>query len=195
MKRKQQRNKKLVLSALALTVMLTAVPYIAEPEVEEPPGKVATEPAKQVVTKVAEPKVRTFDIPLEKDLQLYIFELAERYGIDPELIIAVIWQESKFKADEIGDGGRSFGLMQVQEFHHKERMEKFNVTNLLNPYENVLIGTDYLAELIELGGVEWALMCYNGGFTYANEKQNQGVISEYAESVLMYSDLLKGSGK
>ncbi len=132
-----------------------------------------------------------WDVPLDEDLQLYIYELSERYGLEPELILAVIGQESNYKADVIGDNGNSYGLMQVQPAHHGGRMNQYNVTDLLNPYENVLIGTDYLAECIAKGGIEWGLMAYNGGASYANEMTEQGVISEYAESVIMLAELLK----
>ncbi len=135
---------------------------------------------------------RAWDVPLDDDLQLYIFELSERYGIEPELILAVIGQESNYKADKIGDNGNSYGLMQVQPIWHEERMNTYNVTDLLNPYENVLIGVDYLAECIEKGGLEWGLMAYNGGASYANEKTKQGVVSEYAESVMLLAELLEG---
>ncbi len=133
----------------------------------------------------------SWDVPLDEDLQLYIYELSERYGIEPELILAVIGQESNYKADAIGDSGNSVGLMQVQYHQHIDRINKLNVTDLTNPYENVLVGTDYLAECIEKGGLEWGLMAYNGGFGYADANTEQGIISEYAESVMMLTELLK----
>ena len=133
-----------------------------------------------------------WNVPLDEDLQLYIYELGERYSIAPELILAVIGQESNYRADMVGDGGDSVGLMQVQPKWHAERMEKFNVTDLTNPYENVLIGTDYLAECIGKGGLEWGLMCYNGGAEYANAKTEQGVVTEYVEGVMLLAELLKG---
>lgn len=133
-----------------------------------------------------------WDVPLDKDLQLYIYELGERYGIESELILAVIGIESNYKADVIGDNGNSYGLMQVQPKWHEERMTQYNVTDLLNPYENVLIGTDYLAECIGKGGLEWGLHCYNGGQAQANAYAEQGIISEYAESVMVLAEMLEG---
>lgn len=134
----------------------------------------------------------SWDVPLDEDLQFFIYQMGERYGLEPELILAVIGQESNYQADMIGDDGNSYGLMQVMPKWHEERMTKYNVTDLLNPYENILIGVDYLAECIEKGGLEWGLMAYNGGFEYANALAEQGVVSEYAESVLMLAELLEG---
>lgn len=133
----------------------------------------------------------SWDVPLDEDLQLYIYELSERYNIEPELILAVIGQESNYNASTIGDNGNSYGLMQVQPKWHEERMTQYNVTDLLNPYENVLIGTDYLAECIAKGGLEWGLMAYNGGVDHANAMTEQGVVTEYVEGVMMLAELLK----
>lgn len=142
--------------------------------------------ANQVVGSVS------WDVPLDEDLQLYIYELSERYNIEPELILAVIGQESNYNASTIGDNGNSYGLMQIHPTWHEERMTQYNVNDLLNPYENVLIGTDYLAECIGKGGLEWGLMCYNGGAEYANAKTEQGIVTEYVEGVMLLAELLKG---
>lgn len=137
-------------------------------------------------------KAYTWDVPLEEDLQKYIVELADRYNLEPELILAVIGQESNFKPDAVGDGGDSIGLMQVQEKHHEARIKSLGVTDLEEPYQNVLVGTDYLAECIGKGSVEYGLMSYNGGKAYADEMLATGQVSDYAEGVMILADLLKG---
>jgi soluble lytic murein transglycosylase-like protein len=82
--------------------------------------------------------------------------------------------------------------MQVQEQHHSDRMERKGVTDLMDPYGNFLVGCDYLAELIgKERGLEWALMAYNGGPTYANEMAKAGKTSQYAKDVLNYMNELK----
>lgn len=131
---------------------------------------------------------RYYDVPLEKDLQDYIFALCEEYGIYPELAIGMIETESNFNASAVGDGGNSLGLMQIQPRWHQDRMNKLGCTNLLDPYQNVKVGIDYLAELMHKDkSVEWALMAYNGGHKYADEKLEERVLSEYAETVLTNS--------
>lgn len=131
------------------------------------------------------------DVPLDAELQEFIFGVAEDYGLDGELVLAVIGQETNYKADAVGDEGNAYGLMQVHPAQHEARMERMKVTNLLDPYENVVVGVDYLAECIEQGGLEWGLMCYNGGAAYADEMTKQGVVSEYAEGVMMLAELLE----
>ena len=55
--------------------------------------------------------VSLYDIPLDPDLQRYTIETCEAYGITPEVVFAVMWRESRYEADAVGDGGRAYGLM------------------------------------------------------------------------------------
>lgn len=162
----------------------------------------AAPPAKEVV--VAEPflsipkfveaepcplEVSTFyDVPLDIELQAHIINKCGAYEIEPAIVFAMIERESTFQSDVVGDSGKSFGLMQVQKRWHEERMERLGVTDLLNPYQNVTVGIDYLAELMNRGnGVDWALAAYNAGATGANK----GYGESYAIDVLERSETIK----
>ncbi len=133
------------------------------------------------------------DVPLDADLQEFIWNVSEDYGLDPLLVLAVIGQESNYKADAVGDDGLSMGLMQVQEDCHEDRMDRLGAVDLMNPYDNAVTGIDYLAECIERGGLEWGLMCYNGGPDYANAKTAQGITTEYVEGILYLYESLGGN--
>ena len=131
------------------------------------------------------------DIPLDEGTQRLLYQACEQMGIQYELALAVIWQETDFR-NITGDGGDSIGYMQVQPRWHSDRMERLGVTDLSDPYSNFLVGCDYLAELIARDkGLEWALMAYNGGPIYANEKIARETISQYAKNVLNYLNTLK----
>lgn len=135
---------------------------------------------------------RYFDIPLEKKLQDYIWKLCDEYQVPRTLVYAIIEQESYFDSGKIGDDGASYGLMQVQPYWHEDRMELFDCHDLLDPYQNVRVGIDYLAELIATGkSIDWVLMAYNGGPSYADEMRDAGTISEYAKQVLKNKDELR----
>lgn len=126
-----------------------------------------------------------YDVPLSHSLQDYIFELCEERDIEPALVIAIIERESKYEASTVGDSGDSLGLMQIQPKWHSERMTRLGAKDLLNPFDNVLVGIDILDELIDSGNsLEWALMAYNGGNAYAYRLVSEGVISEYATTVI-----------
>ena len=139
-----------------------------------------------------EPNTALWAVPLEEELQLHIAALCEDYHIQPELVLAVIEQESQYKPDCIGDSGNSLGLMQVQPYWHGERMQQLGCDDLLDPYQNVTVGIDILAEKLAKGSTEWALMAYNGGNQYADALQARGEVSEYAEAVIMLAEELKG---
>ena len=126
-----------------------------------------------------------FDVPMSEELQDHIFEQCEAVGLEPEIVVAVIARESMYDSDAIGDGGRAFGLMQIHPRWHSERMKELGCTDLLNPFENVTVGIDILGELYEVSGsVEWALMAYNGGDSYADSLVAEGRVSDYVKDVL-----------
>lgn len=130
------------------------------------------------------------DVPLDEGLQNYIFEICDEREIDPAIVIAMIKKESEYDPTKIGDGGASYGLMQVQPRWHQDRMDILGVTDLLNPYENVTVGIDYFDELLDRNrGVEWALMAYNGG-PHRGNNPTENVIN-YARTVLKYAENLE----
>ena len=82
------------------------------------------------------------DTWISEEAQQQCITYGEEYGICPELLMAIIEQESSGKA--YAENGSCKGLMQISEKWHKDRMDKLKA----DIYEdNVLIGTDYLAEL------------------------------------------------
>ena len=133
-----------------------------------------------------------YPVLLDHDTQAFIIRTCERLNMEPAVIIAMIDQESDFNPECVGDNGDSVGLMQVQQQWHQERMDKLGVTDLMNPLQNVAVGMDYLAELLDEGnGLEWALAAYNAGATGANN----GIGFDYAASVIEISESLKGGAE
>ena len=153
------------------------------------PKSVEVSVEKVDVSTMNQPKL--WAVPLAEDLQLHIADLCEEHHIQPELVLAVIQQESQFNPEAIGDSGDSLGLMQIQPRWHSERMQQLGCDDLLDPYQNVIVGVDILAEKLAKGSTEWALMAYNGGNQYADALQGRGVVSEYAEAVIMLAEELK----
>lgn len=140
-----------------------------------------------------EDEVEYLDVPLSTDLQDYIFEVCEANGVDPLLVVAMIENESRYNERAIGDNGRSYGLMQIQPRWHYSRMRELGCTDLLDPYQNITVGVDYISELLSQGkSLEWTLMAYNGGPSYANRKAAAGVVSDYVYRVLAIKEGLLG---
>lgn len=160
--------------------------------VDEPLSISSEEVEEEEVSEVGVLTKTYYDIPLDYELQDHIFTVSESYGIDPTLVIAVIHKESTFHADSIGDNGNSLGLMQVQPKWHQARMNKYNCHDLLDPYQNIIVGVDYLAEMLgKYNTVEGALMAYNAGPSKANGYISKGIVTDYAKTVLNYKSNLK----
>ena len=145
----------------------------------------------QGTTEVTAVVYPSYDVPLTEDLLVHIFKECEKHDVDPAIIIAMIERESNFKADAIGDDGESFGLMQIKVKYQYKRMLDLGCTNLLDPYHNVTVGIEILAERIQQGnGIEWALMAYNGGSAYADEMVKHSKVSNYAIEVINRAERL-----
>jgi soluble lytic murein transglycosylase len=101
-----------------------------------------------------------------------IVKVAREYGLDPRLIKAVVWRESRFQADMIGRNGER-GLMQVSEIAARDwaaakGVREIRPEQILSPDMNLEIGTWYLSKAVqrwnaEDNAVPFALAEYNAG--------------------------------
>ena len=120
-------------------------------------------------------------------MQVYTYCVCKQYGVRYDLVVALIEKESGYKFDKVGDDGHSIGYMQMYEECHRDRMERLNVTDLTNPYQNVLAGIDYLSELIErYGTIQDALAAYNYGEQGAKQHlwKNGIYVYEYNQTIM-----------
>ena len=161
--------------------------------VEETPVKEQIEELKEIAEPIVEGPAGYFDVPLDEDLQDHIFAECEKYDLDPAMIIAMIDRESEFDSYAIGDQGRALGLMQIHPRWHEERMYKLQCWDLLDPYQNITVAVDFIAELLEIGDgtIEWVLMAYNGGEAYADRYSERGEVSEYALDIMAMMEELR----
>lgn len=105
-----------------------------------------------------------YDIPLSDDFQAYVTDVCDTYGLDVRIMYGVMWQESRFTPDVIGDHGQSYGLCQIKRKWHEDRIARLGVTDLMDARQNVLVACDYLAELLgTYGSYEKALTAYRYG--------------------------------
>jgi soluble lytic murein transglycosylase-like protein len=98
--------------------------------------------------------------PGKVDLDVLIRRLSERHGLPPELVRAVIRQESAFDPFAVSVKGAQ-GLMQLM----PKTAERFGVQDVFDPAENVLGGVKYLRFLLDRydGDTRLALAAYNAG--------------------------------
>ena len=112
---------------------------------------------------------------------------AKNYDLDPALLAAVIYQESKFRADAKSSSG-AIGLMQLK----PETAEgiairtggtRFRTSDLYNPEINVRYGAWYLRHLLDKYDNErTALAAYNAGQDNVDRWLASGSGIAYAET-------------
>ena len=112
---------------------------------------------------------------------------ARNYDLDPALLAAVIYQESKFDADARSSSG-AIGLMQLlpdtaRGIAARTGGTRFVVEDLLEPELNVRYGAWYLRHLLDKYGDEaTALAAYNAGQTNVDRWRAEGTGIRFAET-------------
>ena len=89
-----------------------------------------------------------------------VIKAADKAGLDPALVHAVIRVESAYRPDAVSPKG-AVGLMQVIPATGR----RFGVEDLLQPSANIQAGTQYLSYLMRMfdGDLRLVLAAYNAG--------------------------------
>lgn len=105
-----------------------------------------------------------------KDLYVfYIYQICEQYypELDPAIVQAVMETESQYIPTVESRCG-AVGLMQVIPKWHAWRMEQYGLTDIWDPYTNIIVGMDFLNESYQRYGDYYkALLAYNNSSSYA----------------------------
>jgi soluble lytic murein transglycosylase len=114
---------------------------------------------------------------------------AQAHGLDPFLVAALIRQESEFNPDAVSRAN-AYGLMQLlpstgKSLAKQEGEKHFSTNELLNPDENLRLGTLDLRKSIDRynGQVEYALAAYNAGDSPVHQWMTRGDYKDVAEWV------------
>ena len=145
-----------------------------------------------------EPEIDIYPVNLDADLQRYIIETCEEYTINPSIIIAMCFYESSFNVDAIGDNGECMGLMGISPRWCWPEMEKLNCPDMRDPYQNVTVGIDILAQKLAKydGNTEMALMSYNAGDAGAHRLWfDKGIYSTTYSSKIMNMSFALDNGE
>ena len=122
----------------------------------------------------------------EDSLKSVCEHIGNAYGIQPELLQAIACIESNYKVNAIGSSNDS-GLCQIMPRWHSDRMRKLGITDIFDPYSNILLCADIIDELqnTEYGNdIIFVLMAYNMGPCGATKQYESGTVSNYATEVL-----------
>lgn len=112
---------------------------------------------------------------------------ARNYDLQPTLLAAVIYTESKFDADARSSAG-AVGLMQLlpetaQGIATRTGGDRFVVSDLVDPELNVRYGSWYLRNLLDrYDDLETALAAYHAGQGNVDRWRRNGVGIQFAET-------------
>jgi soluble lytic murein transglycosylase len=112
---------------------------------------------------------------------------AENYSLDPQLVAAVIYQESKFDADAVSSSG-AVGLMQLlpetaQGIADRTGGSGWHESDLVDPELNIRYGAWYLRHLLDkYGNEELALAAYNAGQSNVDRWRDEGRGIQFSET-------------
>ncbi len=106
----------------------------------------------------------------------YILDSGQRNSVDPLLLYAIMHQESTFKPRALSHKGAR-GLMQLM----PGTAQRFGVTSIWDPRQNIEGGTRYMRFLLNLfdGDVKLALAGYNAG---------EGAVMKYGYRIPPYNE-------
>ncbi|MEW8979578.1 MAG: lytic transglycosylase domain-containing protein [Symbiobacterium sp.] len=147
-------------------------PQVPEPE-ENPTALLPPDPAELERAHLMAQAELIADLAPEK-YRMLVVETAERHGVDPRLVAAVITVESRWDPDAVGAHGE-LGLMQILPSTGEWLADvmDLNEYDLSDPETSLEMGTFYLAALIqEYGSPDVALAVYNGGPRAAEDWQS-----------------------
>jgi soluble lytic murein transglycosylase len=116
--------------------------------------------------------------------------VAAEHGLDPMLVKALVWRESRFDPRKLGSAGER-GLMQVSERAAREwarqtHIDNFQPANLFDPRTNLEAGTWYLARAFQhwqhqSKPAAFALAEYNAGASRAQRWAGNDLDTAMAE--------------
>jgi soluble lytic murein transglycosylase-like protein len=107
-------------------------------------------------------------VPLDRELQQYLYDLCRQRNLDYKMALAVIQHESNFNPEALG-GGANYGLFQINSCHHGPLSAALNTDNApFDPKTNINWGTYLLSRLYEK---------YSG--RYQGEELTRAVLSAY----------------
>lgn len=137
--------------------------------------------------------VKSISAPIEEEQTIseMISDICAMYSLDPQLVFILIQRESGYNPEAISSNGGCIGLMQISTKWHSSRAERLCVTDLFDPYGNILTGCDYLHELFEkYEDPRLVLMLWHMRHDKAFELYSQGIVDKWSMSILREAEVV-----
>ena len=172
-----------------LGVMLTSLCVMTYKELSYRPPMVETK-TETIVHMVNDPLIRgNFELESNeiksslnksklKHILIYINALCDEYGVDYDMVKALIQTESSWNHKAVSTSG-AIGLMQILP---KTAMDEFNTPekDLYDPYVNVTVGIKYLSHLNQhFDDIDAMLTAYSHGPTITRKYSNNYIKNNF----------------
>ena len=120
------------------------------------------------------------DVPLPAFKQIYVYEMADEFGVPAELIFGVMKVETGYRETLKSKNGRYIGIMQISLINMDFLYKKFGTTDLQDFCQNVQAGAYFLSKAYKKynGDVDRTLMCYHMGEGGAKRRWAAGVYTD-----------------
>ena len=172
MNKRSERMKKLI-AVFVFTMMIAALGMVSFAEGQDENVKVNEALKSFMLSKNSKLTAQEADNVMKS-----IENASNTYGVEKDLITAIIWKESNF--DLLLTYNRCIGPMQIHT--NTGKRAGLSLEDLYNSDKNISFGTQYLANHIKnYGDVGKALSAYNQGSTRVNSGNYS---KKYQESVL-----------
>ena len=158
------------------------------------------EPVKTTIPEITleeeEEIIPEYDIPLNKDIQKYLYNKCKEYNVPYDLAIAVIKTESNFNPNLVhknSNGSKDYGLFQINSINHKWLSKELGISDFIDPYQNIDAGVYMLSQLLKKYNNEHiVLMSYNMGERATKNLVSRGIdSSRYSRKVIAIKEELK----
>lgn len=188
MSQRERRKRTYICLGITLLIIITAIIYCNKN------SKVQAEEQEPII-KSEDVKIY-YDVPLDFEVQDYLFEQCEKYDVPVELVLALIKKESNFKANAISKTN-DYGLMQINKVNHKSLKKELGVTDFLDAKQNILCGVYILSGHLKSvdGNIHKALMQYQFGIAGAKRLWRKNIYSSnHSRNVVKLYEQYKGNG-
>lgn len=176
-----------VVSSIGEATITTSAPKV-KPKIETLPTTlmesliltIAPEPklsptSKPTSTPKASTDINIYNIKLSENLQQYTYETCKKYGIDYELVLAIMYVESSYDPKTVGSSGE-LSLMQIHPINFEWLQNDLGVLDFYNPEHNILAGIYMLADLQKsFDSTSHVLVAYNVGKYGSKQLFKKGV--------------------
>lgn len=187
MSQRERRKRTYICLGITLIIIITAIIYCNKN------SKVQAEEQEPIIN-LEDVKIY-YDVPLDFEVQDYLFEQCEKYDVPVELVLALIKKESNFKANAISKTN-DYGLMQINKVNHKWLKKQLGVTDFLDAKQNILCGVYILSGHLKAvdGDIHKALMQYQFGIAGAKRLWKKNIYSsKHSRSVVKLYEQYKGN--